>query len=60
VVGSIERVPYTNLEGMKRLHRLLMTINPKVADVRVESVIDNSFISKLENTGFIQNVSKKP
>ena len=60
VLSSIERVPYTSLEGMKRLHRLLTQINPKVADVRVESVIDNSFISKLENAGFIQNVSKKP
>jgi len=60
VSSSIERVPYTSLDGMKRLHRLLMTINPKVADVRVESVIDNSFINKLETSGFIQSVSKKP
>jgi len=60
VVNSIERVPYMTLDGMKRLHRLLITINPKVADVRVESVIDNSFVNKLESSGFIQSVSKKP
>jgi ABC-type nitrate/sulfonate/bicarbonate transport system substrate-binding protein len=59
VVNSYERVPYTNLEGMKRLHRLLTQINPKVADVRIEGVIDNSFMNKLESSGFIQNVSKK-
>jgi hypothetical protein len=45
---------------MKRLHRLLITINPKVADVRVESVIDNSFVNKLESSGFIQSVTKRP
>jgi len=60
VVNSYERVPYTNLEGMKRLHRLLSTINPKVSEVRVEGVIDNSFINKLESSGFIQSLAKKP
>ncbi len=59
VVGAVERVPYSNLENMKRLHRLLIQVNPKVADVKVESVIDNSFISKLESSGYVQNVYKK-
>ena len=52
VVNSYERVPYTSVESMKRLHGLLATINPKVKDVRVESVIDNSFVSKLDQVGF--------
>ena len=59
VVGAVERVPYLNLENMKRLHRLLIQVNPKVADVKVESVIDNSFISKLESSGYVQSVYKK-
>jgi ABC-type nitrate/sulfonate/bicarbonate transport system substrate-binding protein len=50
VVNSIERVPYSQLESMKRLHQLLVQINPKVADVRLETVIDNSFINKLESS----------
>ena len=48
-----------SVESMKRLHQLLTQINPKVADVRVETVIDNSFINKLESSGFIQSVYKK-
>lgn len=59
VVNSVERVPYSNLESMKRLHQLLVQINPKVADVRLESLIDNSFINKLESSGYIQSVYKK-
>lgn len=59
VVNSIERVPYSHLDSMKRLHQLLMQINPKVADVRVETVIENSFINKLESSGYIQSVYKK-
>ena len=59
VVSSYERVPYTSVESMKRLHGLLTSINPKVKDVRVESVIDNSFITKLDQSGFVQSVWKK-
>jgi NitT/TauT family transport system substrate-binding protein len=59
VVNSYERVPYTSVDGMKRLHGLLTTINPKVKDVRVESVIDNSFVTKLDESGFVQSVWKK-
>jgi len=44
---------------MKRLHKLLIQINPKVTDVRVENVIDTSFMNKLDSSGFIQSVYKK-
>jgi ABC-type nitrate/sulfonate/bicarbonate transport system substrate-binding protein len=58
VINSYERAPHTNLEGMKRLQKLLTQINPKMGDVRVENVIDNSFMNKLENSGYIQSVYK--
>jgi hypothetical protein len=44
---------------MKRLQALLVQINPKIAEVRVENVIDNSFMNKLESSGYIQSVHKK-
>ena len=59
VISSYEKVPQTNLEGMRRLHKLLLQINPKMADVRIENVIDNSFMNKLETSGYIQSVYKK-
>ena len=39
--------------------KLLIQINPKVTDVRVENVIDPSFMNKLESSGFTQSVYKK-
>ena len=39
--------------------KLLIQINPRVTDVRVENVIDTSFMNKLESSGFIQSVYKK-
>jgi ABC-type nitrate/sulfonate/bicarbonate transport system substrate-binding protein len=59
VINSYERVPYPSLEGMHRLHGLLTTINPKLAGVKIDSVVDDSFISKLDTSGFVQSVSKK-
>jgi hypothetical protein len=45
--------------GLVLQDKLLIQINPKVADVRVENVIDTSFMNKLESSGFIQSVYKK-
>jgi ABC-type nitrate/sulfonate/bicarbonate transport system substrate-binding protein len=59
VINSYERVPHPSLEGMKRLQGLLTQINPKIAEVRVENVIDTSFMNKLESSGYIQSVYKK-
>ena len=59
VINAYEKVPHTNVEGMKRLYKLLMQINPKMGDVRVENVIDNSFMNKLESSGYIQSLYKK-
>jgi NitT/TauT family transport system substrate-binding protein len=59
VVNSYERAPHTNVEGMKRLHKLMTQITPGIGDVRVENVIDNSFMNKLETSGYIQSFYKK-
>ena len=59
VINAYERVPHTNLEGMKRLQKLMTQINPKMGDVRVENAIDNSFMNKLESSGYIQSLYKK-
>ncbi|HEX2243394.1 MAG TPA: ABC transporter substrate-binding protein [Gammaproteobacteria bacterium] len=59
VINSYERVPYPSLEGMHRLHGLLVTINPKLAGIKIDTVVDDSFIRKLDSSGFVQSVSKK-
>ena len=59
VVNSYEPVPRISLDGMKRLQRLLVQVNPKIAGVRVEGVIDNSFMNKLEGSGYVQSMQKR-
>jgi ABC-type nitrate/sulfonate/bicarbonate transport system substrate-binding protein len=58
VVDAFERVPRIDLDGMKQLQQIMAQINPKVAGVRVERVIDNSFVNRLQSSGYIQSMSK--
>lgn len=59
VVNVYDRVPLPTLDGMKRLHGLMTTLNPKLVDLKVESVIDDSFVQRLDSSGFIQGLNKK-
>ncbi len=59
VIHNYEGAPHPSLEGMKRLQKLLAQLNPKIAEVRVETLIDDSLMTKLENSGFIQNLYRK-
>lgn len=60
VLQSYERAPYPNVEGMKQLQSLLSSVNPKLKDLKPENIVDGSFIGKLESSGFIQGLYKKP
>ena len=53
MLRGVDRKPFASLEGMRNLQRLLKPRNPKIADVKVEDVVDNRIMRKLEETGFI-------
>jgi NitT/TauT family transport system substrate-binding protein len=59
VLNTYEQIPYPNVEAMNRLNRILTSINPKLAGVRAETVVDGSFVSEIEKAGFVQSVYKK-
>ncbi|HET7004871.1 MAG TPA: ABC transporter substrate-binding protein, partial [Candidatus Binatia bacterium] len=53
MLRGVDRKPFASLEGMRNLQRLLKPRNPKIADVKVDDVVDNRIMRKLEETGFI-------
>ena len=59
VITNYERAPHTSIEGMKRLQKLLAQLNPKIAEVHVEALLDPSFMNRLETSGFIKGLYKK-
>lgn len=54
---SVDRKPIPSLEGMRNIRRLMALLNPKVANVRIEELIDGRLIHKLDDSGFIDKVA---
>ena len=42
-----------SFDGMRNLQRLLKPRNPKIGELKVEDVIDNRIMRKLDESGFI-------
>ena len=66
MLRGIDRKPFASLEGMRNLHRLLKARNPKIGEVKVDDVVDNRIMRRLDESGFIdrafaaQGASFKP
>jgi NitT/TauT family transport system substrate-binding protein len=46
--------PYVSLEGMRNIQRLTKIQNPPIGNVKLEELIDNRPLRKLEDSGFLQ------
>lgn len=60
VVNSYDRIPYPNVDGIKRLQTVMVQLNPKLANVKAESVVDAGLINKIEAAGFSKSLAKTP
>lgn len=55
---GVEKKPYPQVDGLQNIQRMMGTLNPKVKGIRVEDVIDNRFIRKLDESGYIDALYK--
>lgn len=55
-LSTVERKPYTMMEGLKNIQRLMALKNPKVAKVDLRNVVDGSFVQKLDESGFLDRL----
>ena len=46
--------PYVSLEGIRNIQRLIKIQNPVIGNVKVEDLIDNRPLKRLEESGFLQ------
>jgi ABC-type nitrate/sulfonate/bicarbonate transport system substrate-binding protein len=53
---GLERKPFPSVEGIKNIQRLMKSRNPRMADLKVEDLIDASFMHKLDESGFIDRL----
>lgn len=50
------RKPYVSIEGMRILQRLLKAQNPRIGEIKVETLVDSSIIKKLDDSGFFERL----
>jgi NitT/TauT family transport system substrate-binding protein len=56
LIQIIDQKPYASLEGIRNIQRLTKLQNPVIGGVKVEDLIDNRPLKKLEDNGFLQRV----
>jgi len=56
LVRNMARKPYPAVDGLRNIQRLLKTQNPRIAEVNVEDLVDNRFLRKLDESGFIDRL----
>lgn len=55
-LANLNRKPYPSLKGLRNVQRLMALHNPKVASLKVEDLVDDRFIRKLDESGFIDRL----
>lgn len=52
-VRRVDRMPYVSIEGLRNIQRFMKLRNPKIAEVKLERLIDDSILRELDKSGFI-------
>jgi len=55
-VKRVDRKPYVAIEGLRNIQRFMKLRNPKIAEVKLERLIDDSILRELDKSGFIDQV----
>lgn len=53
VINGLDRKPYASLDGLRNVQRLMKLRNPAVEKVKVEDLVVDRFMKKLDQGGFI-------
>jgi ABC-type nitrate/sulfonate/bicarbonate transport system substrate-binding protein len=56
---GLEPRPFPSVAGLKNIQRLMKSRNPRLADLKVDELIDASFMRKLEESGFLDALHQK-
>jgi ABC-type nitrate/sulfonate/bicarbonate transport system substrate-binding protein len=56
VITGLDRKPFASLAGLRNVQRLMKLRNPSVEKVKVEELVDDRFMKKLDQSGFIDEM----
>jgi hypothetical protein len=47
------RKPYVGIDGLKNIQRFMKLRNPKIAELNLEKLIDETLLREFEKSGFL-------
>jgi hypothetical protein len=53
---GMDKKPFPSMDGLRNIQRLLKTRNPKLGDIKVESLVDDQILRRLESSGYIDQL----
>jgi hypothetical protein len=53
---GLDRKPYPSLEGLRNVKRLMKLRNPKAENAKVDELVDDRILRKLDENGFIDRL----
>jgi NitT/TauT family transport system substrate-binding protein len=56
LVKRMERKPYPSIEGLRNIQRFLQQRNPKIGQIKLQDLIDDSILHELEKSGYMDRV----
>jgi ABC-type nitrate/sulfonate/bicarbonate transport system substrate-binding protein len=56
LVTGLEKKPFPSVEGLRNIQRLMKSRNPKLENLKVEELIDDRILRKLDESGFISRL----
>ena len=58
-IKEFEPKPYPSIDGLKNMQRLLSMQNPRLAEVNPATLMDTTFMRKLEDSGFLTQLQAR-
>lgn len=58
VINGVERRPMPTVEGLRNIQRLMKLRNPNIEKLKMEELIDERILKRLDDSGFIDSLTK--
>jgi NitT/TauT family transport system substrate-binding protein len=57
LLKRLDKKPIPSIQGLRNIQRFLQTRNPKVGEVKIEELIDDSIVRELDKSGYFERIN---
>ncbi|MGZ9262343.1 MAG: hypothetical protein ACXW6V_22980, partial [Candidatus Binatia bacterium] len=53
---GMDKKPFPSMEGLRNIQRLMKQRNPKMANIKVDDLVDDQILRRLDESGYIDKL----